>query len=94
MIIVFCLGLVCGIERSLFGVLGETLTLNVRKDLIRGIIYKQLSWFDQEKRAPGVLTNIFSEDVSTLNGMTTETVCTVVEAFFGLILGIAIALIY
>ena len=40
LIIVFGLGLVCGIERSLFGVMGETLTFNVRKDLIRGVMYK------------------------------------------------------
>jgi len=30
------------------GVLGENLTFGVRKDLIRGILYKQLVWFDRE----------------------------------------------
>lgn len=37
-----------GIERMSIGVLGENLTFGVRKDLIRGILYKQLVWFDRE----------------------------------------------
>ena len=35
-------------ERALIGIVGENLTFNVRKELIRGIMYKQLSWFDSE----------------------------------------------
>ena len=83
-----------GTERSLFGVMGESLTFRVRKELIRGVIFKQLSWFDRESHAPGVLTNVFSEDVSSLNGMTTEVLCTVTEAILGLILAVLLAIIY
>lgn len=48
----------------LFGLTGEGLTTNVRIDLVKGIIYKQLCWFDSESKAPGVLTNVLSEDVT------------------------------
>ena len=58
---------------------------------MRGILFKQVAWFDRENRAPGILTNVLSENVSELNGMTTETVSTMVEAFVGLILGLIIA---
>jgi ABC-type multidrug transport system fused ATPase/permease subunit len=51
-------------------------------------MYKQVSWFDREDRAPGILTNIMSENVTELNGMTSETVVTVVEVIFSLIFGI------
>lgn len=61
-------------ERICVGLGGENLSCNVRNDLMRSILYKQISWFDNEKRAPGILTTIFAEDVSVLNGMTTETV--------------------
>lgn len=88
------IGLMSATERSIFGVMGESLTYRVRKDLVRGVIYKQLSWFDRESHAPGVLTNVFSEDVSSLNGMTTEVLCTVTEALLGLVLGVCVALIY
>jgi hypothetical protein len=46
----------------------------MRKKLFKGMIYKYISWFDNKERAPGVLTNIFSEDISLLNGLSTETV--------------------
>jgi len=88
------IGIVAGVEKILFGVMGEKLTYEVRKELLRGIIYKQLSWFDSEKRAPGILTNVISEDISTLNGMTTETLSTVVEAALGLVLGLILGCIY
>ncbi len=88
------IGIVCGIEKSLFGVMGEKLTFEIRKELMRGVVFKQLSWFDNENRAPGILTNVFSEDVSNLNGMTTETLSTIVEAGLSLVIAIAIACIY
>ena len=83
-----------GLERILIGICGENLTYNVRTELVRGILYKQLSWFDREERAPGVLTGVLSEDISLLNGMTTETLVVVVEAFMGLAVGLLLGLIY
>ena len=74
--------------------MGEKLTFEIRKELMRGVVFKQLSWFDNENRAPGILTNVFSEDVSNLNGMTTETLSTIVEAGLSLVIAIAIACIY
>jgi ATP-binding cassette subfamily B (MDR/TAP) protein 1 len=88
------LGAIAAIEKSLFGVTGETLTAGVRKDLIRAVMYKQLSWFDDERRAPGVLSSYFSEDVACLNGLSTETMSTLVEAICGLVLGVVVALYF
>jgi ATP-binding cassette subfamily B (MDR/TAP) protein 1 len=70
---------------------GENLTGSVRKLLFRGIIFKQVSWFDDEMKAPGVLTTVLSEDVASLNGMTTETLATVLEALLGLVLGVLLS---
>lgn len=58
------IGVITGTEKMLFGLTGEGLTTNVRIDLVKGIIYKQLCWFDSESKAPGVLTNVLSEDVT------------------------------
>lgn len=65
------IGVVGSIEKVLFGITGETLTTSVRIDLMKGIMYKQLCWFDSESKAPGVLTNVLAEDVTSLNGLTT-----------------------
>jgi ATP-binding cassette subfamily B (MDR/TAP) protein 1 len=80
--------LITGTERTLFGVMGERLSYVLRLDLLKGIMYKQVSWFDREDRAPGILTNIMSENITELNGMTSETVVTVVEVIFSLTFGI------
>jgi len=87
------MGVASGIEKALFAVTGENLTYNVRRDLMRGILYKQVSWFDREDRAPGILTNVLSEDVSALNGMTTETISVLFEAFLSLILGMFLSML-
>ena len=42
----FIMGGISGLEKAMFGVTGENLTCSVRKDLIRGILFKQISWFD------------------------------------------------
>ena len=70
------------------------MTFDIRNLLYKGIIYKQISWFDSKDRAPGVLSNIISEDISILNGMTTEHLAILIEAYGGLILGCIIALNY
>jgi ABC-type multidrug transport system fused ATPase/permease subunit len=57
-------------------------------------MYKQLSWFDSESRAPGVLTGVLSEDISLLNGMTTETIVVMVEAVMGLAFGVLIGIYF
>ena len=86
------MGLISGTEKTMFAITGENLTFNVRRDLMRGILFKQVAWFDAEQHAPGILTNVLSEDVSALNGMTTETVSTLVEACVGLLLGLVISM--
>lgn len=80
-----------GAERSLLGHTGEALIGSVRKLLMRGVMYKQLSWFDQENRAPGVITAVMSSDIQLLNGLTTETAVVMIEAFFSVGAGMAIA---
>jgi hypothetical protein len=90
----FFIGVLIGTEKMIFGISGENLTHSVRKVLFKGIIFKQVCWFDDEKKAPGVLTTVLSEDVACLNGMTTETLATVMEAFMGLALGVALSAYY
>jgi ATP-binding cassette subfamily B (MDR/TAP) protein 1 len=55
------------------------------------LIYKQVSWFDRKEKAPGILTNILSEDINSLNGLTTETLATIIESFIALFAGIVLS---
>lgn len=85
------IGALLSSEKMMFGITGENLTASVRVDLMKGMLFKQLCWFDSEKRAPGILTSIMSENVTSLNGMTTETIAIIVETFLGMILGLLVS---
>ena len=88
-LVAFCctIGAVAACEKSFVAVTTENLTFNVRRDLLRGIIFKQVQWFDKETRAPGILTNVLNEDVNSLHGLTSETVAAWVEVGMALLIG-------
>lgn len=92
------LGVLVGVfqflQRYLFSYLGENLTLKVRKLLYASIIYKHLYWFDSKDKAPGVLSNVLSEDITLLNGLSTESSAIIAESICTLALGIAISLYF
>lgn len=91
---VFILGLVSFLQKYLFLYVGENLTFDIRNELFAGIVYKHLSWFDNKDRAPGILSNVLSEDIGVLNGMTTEHIAIIMEAILGLLIGVVLALFY
>lgn len=53
-----------------------------------------MAWFDKKDTAPGVLTNIISEDITLLNGLTTETISIFLEAIFCMVIGIVLSLFF
>jgi len=74
--------------------LAENLIYKLRKKLFASIIYKHIAWFDSRAKAPGVLSNILSEDITELNGLSVETLSTIIEAVLALVIGIVLALTY
>ena len=53
------------------------------------MMHKQVSWFDREDRAPGIITTVISSDITSLNGMTSEVLVTIFEVFAMLVIGMA-----
>ena len=91
---VCCLILISGGEKSLFQIMGEKLTKEIRTNLIEEILHKQISWFDREDRAPGILTNVISSDIASLNGMTSEVLVTIFELAAIIIIGMSAGIYY
>ena len=87
---VFFIMFVSATEKSLFGVMGEKLTCRLRIKLLDEILHKQVSWFDREDRAPGIITNIISAEITKLNGMTSETLVTIFEVGCIVIIGMTL----
>ena len=76
---IFALFFIVVIEKGLFGAMGEKLTLNLRMLLVEEIMHKQISWFDNENRAPGIITNVIASNIASLNGLTSEVIVTLFE---------------
>ena len=49
-------------QKFSFGVIGENVTLNIRRRLYHKIIEMHNGWFDERENAPGVLTGILSSE--------------------------------
>lgn len=93
-ILTFGMGSTTILQRLSFTHVSENLIFEVRKKLFDGIIYKDISWFDSKDRAPGVLTNVVSEDISLLNGLTTETIAIMIQGIAGIVIGIVLSFIF
>lgn len=70
------------------------MTLSLRIRLFEAILRKHIGWFDNKDRAPGVLTNIITEDISAVNGLTTEAIGVMIEAFLGITVSCAICFVF
>lgn len=90
----FMIGILAFLQKYIFSYTGENLTYTFRTNLFTGMIYKQIAWFDSKDKAPGILSNILSEDINSLNGLTTENIALLMEAALSLIVGIIIAMLY
>lgn len=88
------IGLSTGIQKLCFGIGGENLTLSLRAKLFEAILRKNVGWFDNKYRAPGILTNIIAEDINAINGLTTETFGIAAEAALGLFLSCLVCFIF
>lgn len=58
------------------------------------MLHKEISWFDTKNRAPGILTNILTQEIGQLNGLTAESFGIAVEAMLGLVFSISICFIF
>jgi ATP-binding cassette subfamily B (MDR/TAP) protein 1 len=88
------IGIMAYLQKLFFGRGGENLTFSLRVALFEAFLHKQIGWFDNKNRAPGILTNIITEDISAVNGLTTESLAIAVEAGLGLFFSCLICFIF
>ena len=76
-----------------FGVVGENITLNMRRALYAAIVKKNIGWFDARDNAPGILTSVLASEAQLLNGASTEGLSVVIESLVAIICGITLGFI-
>jgi ATP-binding cassette subfamily B (MDR/TAP) protein 1 len=82
------------ISKFSFGLLGENVTLKIRFDLYTSILRKNIGWFDDSGNSPSVLTSAMAQDTSIINGVSTESLATILESLFAILVGIGIGFYY
>lgn len=82
------------VAKWMFGVVGENITLNVRKQLYTAILLKHVGWHDNQDNAAGILSATLASDVQQLNGVSTEGLAVMAEAMFSLLGGIVLSFIF
>ena len=91
----FCLAIVAGvctfIGKFSFVVVGENITMNIRKNLYQALLRKHIGWHDDRSHASGMMTSVLASDVQALNGVSTESFAVILEALFAVMFGIALA---
>lgn len=82
------------VNKYLFGYLGENVTIQMRKDLYESIIRKHVGWFDDKRNAPAILTSCMAQDTAMINGVASESLATIFESAFALLVGVGIGFYY
>ena len=57
-----------------FSTLGEHVTFLMRGDLYKGILEKNIGWFDHPMNGVSVLTSAMAADTSLINGTASESI--------------------
>ena len=57
------------------------------------MLYKQVSWYDRKDRAPGIISNLFCANIQSINGMSSETIVTIIELTMVALVGVTIGMI-
>jgi ATP-binding cassette subfamily B (MDR/TAP) protein 1 len=80
------------LQRYMFGTLGNNVTTQVREKLYKGILEKNIGWFDSRDNAPSVLTSTMAKDTSLINGVSTESVGPQIEGNCAVLVALGVAL--
>lgn len=59
-------------QKFCFGVIGENVTLKIRKQLYSSILMKHIGFFDEKENAPGVISSSMASDCQVINGVSAE----------------------
>lgn len=68
-VVAVSVGIAGWIQKYFFSLLGENVTIRIRKDLYSSILSKNIGWFDMRENATGVLSSTMASDTALINGV-------------------------
>lgn len=82
------------LKRLCFGLVGETVTHQLRLDLFKKMLSQPKAWFDKPENSPSLLTTILETDTTLINGVNTQSLAQQIEAIFSLAIGVGISIYF
>jgi len=99
----FCLMMLCCavgsatfifMQKIIFGNLGESVTLKIRKNLYASILSKSIGWFDVKENSPGQLSTVLASDTQIINGVSAEGLASQLEGACAMIAGLVLGFVF
>lgn len=84
----------CLLQQTIFTIIGEETTENVRNETYSKILKMPMTWFDRPKNNAGSLSARLQSDCHCLNGLTTTYISVLIQSTATVIAGIVISLVY
>ena len=74
--------------------IGENVTLQIRKVFYSSILQKHMGFFDDKENSPGVISASMASDTQVINGFSAEGLATIIETMFAVFGGVICGFIY
>ncbi|XP_024534012.1 ABC transporter B family member 10 isoform X3 [Selaginella moellendorffii] len=81
------------LEHYFFGVMGERLTMRVRKMMFSNILRNEIGWFDREENNSSLLASRLSSDATMLRAAVGDRLCTLTQNLALIVTGFVMAFV-
>ena len=82
------------LQKLIFFEVEEQIIFKLRKEIFSELIYKDLTWYDRKPRLLNKLSRLLKDEISKLNGISTEFFGVLMEAIVALGTGLGISFVY
>jgi ATP-binding cassette subfamily B (MDR/TAP) protein 1 len=79
------------VQLHVFNLIGQTVTFNLRIDLLNKLLHKTMSFFDKESHNPGLLASKLGSDCLIVNAIVSSSIGAILQGLGSLIGGIVIS---
>ena len=93
LILAVCAGVILWFQNYFFYALGETITMNYRKEIYAHILNMHLSFFHMNNNTPGNIINLLNVSTTKLTAVATSFIGQILQTSITVLIGVVIALI-
>ena len=93
LVLAVCAGVILWLQNYFFYALGETITMNYRKEIYAHILNMHMSFFHMNDNTPGNIINLLNVSTTKLTAVATSFIGQILQTSITIVIGIVISLI-